>query len=270
MIGAPDVKSLLSPLVSRILLSALAILATIRYGFGIYAWQAANALEKPTYTILRRLANGVEIRRYDPYLIAETVVDKPGFRESTGQGFNSCARYIFGGNKARNAGGGGGGFLGGIGAKSDDQSEKMAMTAPVRVAGTSTSSTISSEKMAMTSPVRVAGGGMGKTRVSFVIGSKYNLKTVPRPLDRNVRLKEVPSHILAARTFNGPPPKDERVDQERSKIEEALEGADIKVSTKVGGETLVYGYHDPFITPNLLRKNEVAVMVDPSTIGRKE
>ena len=111
MIGASDVKSLLSPLVGRILLSALAILATIRYGFGLYAWQAANALEKPTYTILRRLANGVELRRYDPYLIAETVVDKPGFRESTGQGFNSCARYIFGGNKiSRNAGGGG--FLG--------------------------------------------------------------------------------------------------------------------------------------------------------------
>lgn len=268
MIGAPDVKSLLSPLVSRILLSALTILATIRYGFGLYAWQAANALEKPTYTILRRLANGVELRRYDPYLIAETVVEKPGFRESTGQGFNSCARYIFGGNKiSRNAGGGGGGFLGGIGAKSDDQSEKMAMTAPVRVAGTSSTN----EKMAMTSPVRVAGGtgGTGKTRVSFVIGSKYNLKTVPRPLDRTVRLKEVPSHILAARTFNGPPPKDERVEQERSKIEEALEGADIKVSTKDGGETLVYGYHDPFITPNLLRKNEVAVMVDPSTIERK-
>mmetsp|Transcript_9730 Transcript_9730/g.27268 ORF Transcript_9730/g.27268 Transcript_9730/m.27268 type:complete len:263 (-) Transcript_9730:713-1501(-) len=261
MIGAPDVKSLLSPLVSRILLSALAILATIRYGFGLYAWQAANALEKPTYTILRRLANGVELRRYDSYLIAETVVDKPGFRESTGQGFNSCARYIFGGNKARNAGGVGG-FLG-IGAKSEDQNEKMAMTAPVRVAGTS--STTSSEKMAMTSPVRVAGGA-DKTRVSFVIGSKYNLQNVPRPLDRNVRLKEVPSHILAARTFNGPPPKDDRVEKERSKIEEALEGADIKVSTKDGGETLVYGYHDPFITPNLLRKNEVAVMVDPSSV----
>ena len=257
MIGATaDVKSLLSPLVSKVLLSALAILATVRYGFGIYAWQAANALEKPTYTILRRLANGVELRRYDSYLIAETVVEKPGFRESTGQGFNSCAKYIFGGNKARNAGGG---FLG-IGAKSEDQSEKMAMTAPVRVSGTSAPT---SEKMAMTSPVRVA-GGTGKTRVSFVIGSKYNLKTVPKPLDKNVRLKEVPSHILAARTFNGPPPKDERVAKERAKIEEALEGADMKVSGN--GETMVYGYHDPFITPNLLRKNEVAVMVDPGSV----
>ena len=251
-------KSLLSPLVSKILLSALAILATIRYGFGIYAWQAANALEKPTYTILRQqLANGVELRRYDPYLIAETTVDKPGFRESTGQGFNSCAKYIFGGNRARNAGGG---FLG-IGAKSDDQSEKMAMTAPVRVSGTSTPT---SEKMAMTSPVRVAGGGTSKTRVSFVIGSKYNLKNVPKPLDKNVRLKEVPSHILAARTFNGPPPKDERVAKERAMIEEVLEGADLKVSGD--GETMVYGYHDPFITPNLLRKNEVAVMVDSSSV----
>ena len=34
-----------------------------------------------------------------------------------------------------------------------------------------------------------------------------------------------------------------------------------------GGETLVYGYHDPVITPNLLRKNEVAVMVDESSLN---
>jgi hypothetical protein len=249
MIGATDVKSLLSPLVSRILLSAVAILFSVRYGFGIYAWQAANALEKPTYTVLRRLANGVELRRYDPYLIAETVVDKPGFRESTGQGFNSCARYIFGGNRARNAGGG----ILGIGAKSEDQSEKMAMTAPVRISGTGDTAT--SEKMAMTSPVRMAGGG-DRTRVSFVLSSKYNLRNVPKPLDKNVRLKEVPSHVLAVKTFNGPPPKDERVLKERAKIEKALEGAGIKNS---GGETFVYGYHDPFITPNVLRKNEVAI-----------
>jgi hypothetical protein len=29
-------------------------------------------------------------------------------------------------------------------------------------------------------------------------------------------------------------------------------------------ETLVYGYHDPFITPNFLRRNEVALVVEGS------
>lgn len=53
---------------------------------------------------------------------------------------------------------------------------------------------------------------------------------------------------------------------ERNKIENALEKEDIRVSKKDGGETLVYGYHDPVITPNLLRRNEVAVMVDPDSV----
>mmetsp|Transcript_28608 Transcript_28608/g.62303 ORF Transcript_28608/g.62303 Transcript_28608/m.62303 type:complete len:261 (+) Transcript_28608:410-1192(+) len=248
------VSSILNPWITRILVGAVATIFTLRYGAGIYAWKVANALEKPSYTILRRLSNGVELRRYEPYLIAETTVEKEGFRESTGDGFRSCAGYIFGNNKSGN---------GGDNNVSDDGSEKMAMTAPVRVSGKATTS---SEKMAMASPVRVA-GGTGKTKVSFVIGSKYSLKSVPRPLDRDVRLREVPGHVLAARTFNGPPPEDERVQMERNKIEDALVKADVKVSKKDGGETLVYGYHDPIVTPNLLRRNEVAVMVDPSSVG---
>lgn len=55
--------------------------------------------------------------------------------------------------------------------------EKMAMTAPVRVEG----SAPAGEKMAMTASVRVD-SGKKKTKVSFVIGSKYSLKTVPKPM----------------------------------------------------------------------------------------
>lgn len=99
----------LSPLVTRLLLGTLLTVVTLRYGAGLYAWKVANALEKPSYTIIKCLTNGVELRRYEPYLIAETEVAKEGFRESTGDGFRSCAGYIFGKNKARNGGGGGGG-----------------------------------------------------------------------------------------------------------------------------------------------------------------
>ena len=41
-----------------------------------------------------------------------------------------------------------------------------------------------------------------------------------------------------------------------SEVEKA--GSRVK---SAGGDVLVYGYHDPFITPNLLRRNEVGVMV---------
>ena len=124
------------------------------------------------------------------------------------------------------------------------------MTAPVRVTG---------------EVPKISGGGISaigkKTRVSFVIGSKYSLKTVPKPIDSNVKIREVPAHTLAVRTFSGPPPKDKRVQKEREKIEDALVKAGRKIPS-LDEETLVYGYHDPFITPSFLRRNEVALVVE--------
>ena len=116
-------------------------------------------------------------------------------------------------------------------------------------------------------PVRVSGGFASKkkqnSKVSFVIGSKYNLKTVPTPMDKNVKLRQVPQHTLAVRTFSGPPPKDERVKKERQIIVQTLSEADIQCPNDENeGATLCYGYHDPFITPNFLRRNEVAVVIE--------
>ena len=43
-----------------------------------------------------------------------------------------------------------------------------------------------------------------------------------------------------------------------------LEREGIQIKNKKNRETttLVYGYHDPIITPNFLRRNEVAIVVD--------
>ena len=164
----------------------------------------------------------VEIRKYEPYLIAETTVDESSMREAGRQGFGKCAGYIFGKNQPRTKG---------------NESEKMAMTAPVRSVGDA------GEKMAMTSPVRSAGGSSGKTKISFVIGSKYNLQNIPKPVDKSVQIKKVKGHYLAATSFSGPPPTDEKVRSEREAIVQALEKDGIKVKDKE--ETIVYGYHDP-------------------------
>jgi hypothetical protein len=227
--------------IGRVIVAAAAVLATARYGAGFYFYKQTEKLERPKYTVLRELPNGVELRQYEPYLIAETTVDGTGFREPTAQGFQACAGYIFGKNKG------------------PKEAEKMAMTAPVRVTGgDSSSKEPSGEKMAMTAPVRVD-GNKKKTKVSFVMGSKYTLKTLPTPLDKKVKLRQVPAHTLAVRTFSGPPPKDDRVAAEREKVEEALRKENMKPKSD---ETLVYGYHDPFITPNFLRRNEVALLVE--------
>ena len=74
-------------------------------------------------------------------------------RERTGAGFRQVASYLFGQNQPQRALPSGGG-------------EKMPMTAPVR----------SSED--------------GKsTKISFVLPSKFSLRTAPRPLDKKVRLR---------------------------------------------------------------------------------
>jgi len=235
------VHRLIAGWLGKVIFGSVAVLTSVRYGTGLYAWRESEKLERPVYTVIKKLSDGVELRRYEPYLIAETIVDGVGFREPTADGFRACAGYIFGKNTPR---------------RGSSEGEKMAMTAPVRVSGDA----LVGEKMAMTAPVRVDGGNK-KTKVSFVIGSKYSLKTVPKPVNKNVKLRQVPAHTLAVRTFPGPPPKDERVLREREKVEKAL--AEVKMTPK-SQETLVYGYHDPFITPNVLRRNEVALLVEGS------
>jgi hypothetical protein len=235
------VHRLIAGWLGKVIVGSVAVLTSVRYGTGLYAWRETEKLERPVYTVIQQLSDGVELRRYEPYLIAETTVDGVGFREPTADGFRACAGYIFGKNTPR---------------RGSSVGEKMSMTAPVRVSGDA----LVGEKMAMTTPVRVDGGNK-KTKVSFVIGSKYSLKTVPKPVNKNVKLRQVPAHTLAVRTFPGPPPKDERVLREREKVEKAL--AQVKITPK-SQETLVYGYHDPFITPNVLRRNEVALLVEGS------
>lgn len=281
----------LQSLVGKIILGGIALIATLRYSAGIYAWRQTELLERPKYQVLQTLSNGVELRRYEPYLIAETTISgQSGFRQPTSQGFRVCAGYIFGKNKGMRQPKTATSWFRG---DKNVEAEKMAMTAPVRVEGSveNVSNTPEGEKMAMTAPVRIEGNASdesadsdasknaGSTKVSFVIGSKYSLKTVPKPLDsKSIKLREVPAHTLAVRQFNGPPPNDERIRKERQIIDKALAKAELvidesnvkqlelKKKLKKGGDnkTLVYGYHDPFITPNFLRRNEVAVVVEGS------
>lgn len=193
----------------------------------------------------------MEIRKYNPYLIAETTVDESSMRKAGGKGFGKCASYIFGQNISTNKK-----------EENDNGEEKMQMTAPVRSVG----EVSNNEKMAMTAPVRSVGAATNtakKTKISFVIGSKYNLKTVPKPKDKSVKIVKVDEHCLAAVTFSGPPPSDERITKERDLILQTLEREGIRAK---GKETMVYGYHDPVITPNFLRRNEVAVMVDGKVV----
>lgn len=235
-------QKFMSGLLGKLVVGSFAVLGSLRVGAGVYFWRETEKLERPQYTVLQKLPNNVEIRKYEPYLIAETTVEGSGFKQPTADGFRACAGYIFGKNKPRRGSG--------------EEGEKMSMTAPVRVSGTGPSV----DATETCDP-------KDKTKVSFVIGSKYSLRTAPKPMDSNVKIRKIPSHTLAVKTFSGPPPKDDRVMAERAKIDQSLSKAGITPQAKKGaqGETLVYGYHDPFITPNWLRRNEVAVLIEGST-----
>ena len=219
---------MLNTLTRKLILALLTLVGSLRLGLGLFAWRAANVLEKPSYTVLGRLPGRVELRQYERYMIAETTISAPTMREGSNVGFRTVAGYIFGKNKPRRTGRAG--------------PVKMSMTAPVRVAQpVSQSGTGGSVKMSMTAPVRSSSDG-SQVKVSFVVPSEYTMETAPTPSDRAVSLCTVAPHCLAVRTFSGPPPSERRVELERSRVVEALGAAGLQIAPGAdGAETLIYG-----------------------------
>ena len=66
------------------------------------------------------------------------------------------------------------------------------------------------------------------------------------------------AHLLE-KSRAGPPPKPEVVEAKRRVVLRELENRGLAPQST--SETLVYGYHDPIMTPNILRKNEVGCFV---------
>ena len=123
------------------------------------------ALEKPAFETVEKL-EGYEIRRYQPYLIAETEVTGD-FQAAGNQAFNDLFYYISGGNQAVS--------------ESPGNSEKISMTVPVNQWETEE----------------------GSYRVSFVVPSKYTLETVPVPTSSTVVIREVNHDLTASIRYRG-------------------------------------------------------------------
>lgn len=210
-------------LVLKLVLGVLGTLTAGRFGLGIYAWQAAEKLARPSYHVVQRLSGGIELRRYDGYVVAEATINTPSMREASSAGFRKVAGFIFGKNRPRR-------FSGRSGAT------KMAMTAPVRME-------VEAEQ----------------TRVSFVMSANETLQSLPVPMDSSITLRKEKPCFAAFAKFSGAPPTESLIAKKRQAVISALEASGLQPTKD--GETLVYGYHDPFITPNFLRKNEVGVRI---------
>lgn len=178
------------------------------------------AVEEPDYEVISRF-DGVELRRYAPYVVAEVVLDTPA-ADAGNQAFPILAGYIFGKNKGE---------------------KRFKMTAPV-------TQTVEPARLEMTAPVtqaRVAGG----TRVQFVLPKGVTLATAPDPIDPRVQLRQVPVTTWAVIRYSGAWTEANYLEH-LSELTTALEAAGVATQ----GEPVLARYNSPF-TPWFMRRNEI-------------
>lgn len=187
---------------------------------------AAMAIEEPAYEVLLE-TKYYEVRRYQPYIVAEVDVDED-FKRAGNTAFRVLAGYIFGDNEPQ---------------------QKMAMTAPVESS--------KGVRMNMTAPVTAqAGDGEGPYTYAFVMERKYTMDTLPKPDNPDVRLVQRPERVVAVHRYSGSW-SENRYREHEKRLLDAL--AVDRVETT--GSPVFARYNAPF-TPWFLRRNEIMVEID--------
>ncbi|PKF63543.1 heme-binding protein [Psychromonas sp. psych-6C06] len=187
------------------------------------------ATEEIKYQTLTQQDN-FELRLYEPYLIAEVIVDTE-FDEAGSDAFKPLFKYISGDNKSQ---------------------QDIAMTAPV-------SQEASGEKISMTSPVEQQKSA-DKWAVSFMIPDKYTPETVPEPTNTNVTIREVPARYIASITYSGFW-SESGYQTHYKKLQQWMDDAGYKVV----GEA-IWARYDPPFKPWFLRRNEILIPIEKPSI----
>lgn len=206
------------------------ILTNLLFGLliGPLSTETLMATEEPKFETLRQ-ENKIEIRRYVPVIVAETIVDGD-MDGASSRGFQLIAGYIFGNN------------------------ERIAMTVPVVAEPQG-----SAEKITMTVPVSIEPqntednkmAGAQRWRIHFVMPSQYTLATLPKPLNPQVQLREIPAKTFAALTYSG-------INTESSvqkNTEQLLNWLKIQNIETIGQPQLAR-YNPPWTLP-FFRRNEI-------------
>ena len=183
----------------------------------------AMAYEEPDYSVIATV-NGIEYRRYAPYLVAETRVEGITDRD---QAANVGFRRLFGYISDKNA---------------------------VRLNEADFGGEAGSTKISMTTPVWQSPEADGWT-VAFVVPSIYDEDSVPTPASPEVTIRKVPGSISAVWRYSGRW-TDEVVAANRAELMGRLAESGIRPD----GEVVTAYYNSPFTLP-FLRRNEVMVAV---------
>jgi hypothetical protein len=180
----------------------------------------AGAVEQLSYRVVRDY-DGIEVREYAPYLVAEVSVPGPA-EEAGNQGFRILARYIFGDNRGE---------------------QKIAMTAPVIQEP-------QSSKIAMAAPVIQSPSG-GNFILQFVMPRNYTRETLPQPRDSRIRIEEIPGARFAVIRYSGSW-SSRNYQEHLEQLEHAVHSAGLTTT----GAPLYARYNAPFV-PWFLRRNEI-------------
>mmetsp|Transcript_29279 Transcript_29279/g.66336 ORF Transcript_29279/g.66336 Transcript_29279/m.66336 type:complete len:267 (-) Transcript_29279:209-1009(-) len=225
------------------------------------AWTRAQSAERPMYTVVGSISSEtlhghavpVELRHYETYLVAEVELPEGLSQdEQRKEGFGQVARYIFGDNLRRRSG-----LMGRWFAWTHKEGEQIAMTAPVQQELHPAVQASAHEEKHETA------------KVSFIMPSMYKaIHELPVPRNGNITLRAVPTHYAAVVGFRGAQPSPHKVAEYRFVIGKALEHQGLKVEESRG--VMVYQYHDPIATPNMLRWNEVVIWVHPHGVENFE
>lgn len=192
---------------------------------------AVVAPDTPVYEVVDE-PEGFELRRYAPLIVAET--DAVGsFEEADDQGFDTLVAYV----KGHNEGG-----------------RVLPMLAPV-----------TQQPLAEADAARAAdetsghGGETGQDahwRFQFMMAKEYLMSMLPRPASPDVRLRQMPERLVAARRYRGGWSERRFQEHEQALLDELR--AD---GLEPVGSPVFARYNAAFV-PGFLRRNEVLVEVD--------
>ncbi len=223
----------LIPCITKIQLKTKRALALLALPALLLAGDFVMAIEEPDFEVIET-SDDIEYRRYQPFVIAQTIVATDERSKANNIGFRRLFKYITGANTGQ---------------------EKIEMTAPViQRDSVAAAAPAKGEKIAMTAPVQQTASDAG-WKVAFVLPLHFTMDSAPIPSDADVRLQQVEARTMAVLGFSGRW-TDKNISQHQAELMSKLEKAGVDVI----GEAEFAAYNAPF-RPPFMRRNEVMVEI---------
>ena len=200
--------------------------------------------EAPRYTVERSLSDDVEIRSYEPMLLAQVTVQ--GDRSGAGsEAFRILAGFIFGKNRIPEVD-----PAAGVSQQEENDAENQPLSEQRRDApGDST-------KIAMTVPVTQVAEGADAWTVSFMMPAIYTEATLPVPDDTRIQIHRTAAYRAVALSFSGRH-SDANFDNHQQRLLQLIE----REGFDVDPDPVLAYYNGPFTLP-FLRRNEVMFVLN--------